>query len=441
MITVYTIEDCVEVVSGLNKDRSEFKVDSADTTVFKSIAKQISREVALTDRQYLLVRRKLDRDYYRQQFAKKGVASEQYAQALENLRMAIREVNRDKSISLVEAPPKRNISFFGKNPSDVNDTLPWIELSFPWTSSLLVIIEKIQKQVPRECYVHLDGTREHYFRFDETVVYSIVSEFINKEFDIDQELLDFYRELDHVYNNLESYVPGIVDGQLVNFNQETENYLVNKLGEPTLDNIVQYQDRSLLFNIQMIDQSLLDQAYCDVSSLTRRVASRNTSQVLLKPDDWIFEDILQTLNELNRTPTLIVLTADQALKRLRASHQAAKKYVDNSEISVLFRMSNDVDPDFNKYIVANNLNNPVTEGTKVVYICNDKLPKPLLKSGWEPDVVIRSTSVRMQTKLEHWLSNADLVVHYDSTATPWNTTLSSFLATKGRPSVRKVTTI
>jgi hypothetical protein len=236
-------------------------------------------------------------------------------------------------------------------------------------------------------------------------------------------------------------VPGIVDGQLVNFNQETENYLVNKLGEPTLDNIVQYQDRSLLFNIQMIDQSLLDQAYCDVSSLTRRVASRNTSQVLLKPDDWNFEDILQTLNELNRTPTLIVLTADQALKRLRASHQAAKKYVDNSEISVLFRMSNDVDPDFNKYIVANNLNNPVTEGTKVVYICNDKLPKPLLKSGWEPDVVIRSTSVRMQTKLEHWLSNADLVVHYDSTATPWNTTLSSFMATKGRPSVRKVTTI
>ena len=49
--------------------------------------------------------------------------------------------------------------------------------------------------------------------------------------------------------------------------------------------------------------------------------------------------------------------------------------------SVLFRLDNETNRDFNKFVKEKNLNNWVEKYTKIVYI-NNKLSKVLLKSNW-----------------------------------------------------------
>ena len=56
-------------------------------------------------------------------------------------------------------------------------------------------------------------------------------------------------------------------------------------------------------------------------------------------------------------------------------------------MSVLFRLPNDSGSMFNDLVKTYNLNSPIDENTKVVFI-SQKLPKPLLKSGIEFKFII-----------------------------------------------------
>jgi hypothetical protein len=49
------------------------------------------------------------------------------------------------------------------------------------------------------------------------------------------------------------------------------------------------------------------------------------------------------------------------------------------EMSVMFRLPSNTHEIFNNFVKNNNLNNPLTEDTKVVFV-SSKLPKPVLKS-------------------------------------------------------------
>ena len=75
--------------------------------------------------------------------------------------------------------------------------------------------------------------------------------------------------------------------------------------------------------------------------------------------------------------------------------------------------------EFNKYVKSNFLNNPIDNNTKIVYINNNKLPKPLVQSGWLPEVAIRVRAHRLNRNVATYLNITDLVIHYDDIETPW----------------------
>ena len=80
----------------------------------------------------------------------------------------------------------------------------------------------------------------------------------------------------------------------------------------------------------------------------------------------------------------------------------------------MFRLNNkDQDAlEFNRYIKEHNLNNPVDKSTKIVYINNNKVSKPLLSSNWKPITAI-TTNSRQNNKVETYLGELDLVMHYN----------------------------
>ena len=426
----YTIEQCLEMLTGLDTTLGNFTVDPKDTTVLTSMSKQVFKGLPLTDRQYELLKAKLSATTYVSQFDYKGIYQEQYSGALNKTRFPLREIDRSKYVKIVDSAPeieRAARSFFarGQPTEHVSKTGQyWIQIGFPFSKRLILSVESVAKNVKK--YAHEQGTRDHYFRLDEIAVYEIVNEFKNKEFVIDQELIDFYEQLVYIKQNETNFLPVVKDGELVNFHPSTEDYLVSTLGQPSVDTIVRYKDRALLHNIHFFDEELLDRATKQLLPLTGCLVNRTSTQVLVHPKEWSLEELSKSLNQLDRFPIMFILSTETALADLKKSVAAVREYVDQDSISVLFRLDNDTNADFNEYIKQDRLNSPVTPETKVVYICKDKLPKPLLKSEWVPSCVVRIGSSRVQTKIDQWTYECDMVIHYDVVATQWAPTYASY---------------
>ena len=111
----------------------------------------------------------------------------------------------------------------------------------------------------------------------------------------------------------------------------------------------------------------------------------------------------------------------QEIDGLINTHQSFKNIIFDENISVLFRLDNDDDDgyNFNAYVKKNNLNSPLDKDTKIVYINNNKLPKPLIASNWLPEVTILYGNSRTSTNVQLYINSCDLVIHYTDVELPW----------------------
>ena len=137
--------------------------------------------------------------------------------------------------------------------------------------------------------------------------------------------------------------------------------------------------------------------------------------------------------ELKRLPILVVLDSKQALDQLTIAHNHFKNVIHESEMSVCFRLQNAWKPDedkkitdpFNEYVSTQALNNSVDKNTKIVYINANKLPKPLLKTGFTPKCVITFGGKGLSfNNVTQYTQQFDLQIVYeeDTSSVYWNRT-------------------
>ena len=86
---LHTIEDCLETIAGLSCD-SRIEIDKSDKTIMYSIARQVYKGSALTDKQYALMKTKLAT--YKNQFLENKF--DNFDIALESLRLPLRKIDR-----------------------------------------------------------------------------------------------------------------------------------------------------------------------------------------------------------------------------------------------------------------------------------------------------------------------------------------------------------
>ena len=113
------------------------------------------------------------------------------------------------------------------------------------------------------------------------------------------------------------------------------------------------------------------------------------------------------------SPLLVILPESNPLDHLSQVHQSLRGFVGRDKISVLVRLENKTNKDFNDYIRDNKLNNPLAKDTEVVYIsASKKFPKPLIQSDWKQESILFLESIR-SPKIENNFYNDDLIVHFD----------------------------
>ena len=73
-----------------------------------------------------------------------------------------------------------------------------------------------------------------------------------------------------------------------------------------------------------------------------------------------------------------------SLELLAKIHNLLKNIIPLEDVSVMHRRKNltDSGKEYNDYIHEQKINNALAKNTKIVYITNKKVPKPLVKSDW-----------------------------------------------------------
>jgi hypothetical protein len=221
-------------------------------------------------------------------------------------------------------------------------------------------------------------------------------------------------------NNKNKHIPGVYKFKLQNLSDRATKYMISSIGEPTIDNLALYKDRQDQFGLHYFDQDDLNNSLSNFTTLSKNIINRTSTNVFVNNTKYTLNNVAESLLELNRFPLLVVLPENtNPLDDLYDVHRALKGFIEDSESSVLFRLDNDNNAEFNNYIRKNNLNSPLDKTTKVVYISSNNITKPLLKSEWRASATLLMSSHRLLNKVKTYVDESDLVIHFDDSVSQY----------------------
>ena len=393
MIGIHTIEDCLEVLAGLQKHNLDFKIESSDATIMYSIARQVFKGTALTDRQYNLMKEKLQN--YKPQFEQQDVIG--FDRAVDKLRQPLRHIDRSKYIKIVDYPSDM--------PYEADDSGKFIAVRFPFKKSDIVLINEISH---RDGYFHKKGSHVHYFIFNETTLLDIGNRFFNKDFVIDDVLKEKYEQIKQIEKNKNEYLPNIVDNDIINISQKLREIIQKE----TNNDFLKIYDRRFRY--------CLDHINIDITpdTLEESIAKRDSIEYHSKPSVHSIDKVLHALYNLDRFPMLVVVEGKNAESQLHEVVNFFRDLISTEEQSVLFR-DEESDSGVNQLIKHRKINNWVDKDTKIVYINNNKLPKVLLEAEWKPTCTFAYNSNNNKNVQMYIKNNCDLIVYREETVSPF----------------------
>jgi len=406
---MFTVEDYLEILTGVRDVGHEttFSIDKSDYNLMTSLARQVFKGMALTDRQYSLAKTKLLE--YKGQFESNGFKNIEID--LDNLRMPLRSIDRSKWIKVVDNP--------GDMVYESYKTHSWIAVRFVFNKKLISVIDAI-KSTDKDA-IYDKENKIHYFALTEKNIYNIINALKDKNFEVDPLLQEKYEIIKTMNDNKNNYIPGIYGFKLQNLNAKAVDYIVSDIGNPDKNNLALFKDRDDLYGLEHFDDEDLNASINQLTTLSQKIVRRQKNTILINKNNYNFDRVAESILELHRFPLLVVLNPYNDFDELVQTYQSFANIITN--VSVLYRKDNvdNDDKEFNKYISDNELNQKLDNNPKIVYVKDDKFPKTLLKSNWKPSaaIILGSKSLMTNSKLQSYIGELDLVIHYDSDVSPF----------------------
>jgi hypothetical protein len=145
----------------------------------------------------------------------------------------------------------------------------------------------------------------------------------------------------------------------------------------------------LKYGLHYFDREALHASMENLSSLAQQIASRSQPSVAIENNRYTIESIVLALEELGRLPVLIVVPGETADDCIVECHKSLRNIISPEDTSVMFRLDNtEAGAGFNQWIKDNRIANPLDFEKKIVYTLDNRIPKPVLNSEWQPNTVI-----------------------------------------------------
>ena len=413
-----SIEACLELIAGFseNKITKPFILLDRDKKLIIDIAKKVYKGYALTDRQYEVVKRILI-NRYASQFKARNIDIQNSAN---QLRKPIRVLDRTRYIRIEDGSDYLDPIWAGYTPKKV------VVVRFPFNMILTKLIQDTRKLFP-DLITRFYNQRlkdKYLFPFNERVIYKLIGRFKGRMTEVDPILLDIYNKIDVMQKNPDNHIPGIYKNKFSNISQQVTEKYRKLFGEPNTENLFKFWDRRDHMGIKKVDEQDLQESCKNLTVLSKKIIKRTQPFINIDTTKWQLEQVVETLLELDRFPLLVVLPHNdfKSLELLREIHSLLKNVVASEDVSVMHRRKNltDSGKDYNDYIHEQKINNALANNTKIVYITNKKVPKPLVKSDWRPSTVICMDDSRSYTKVDSFIHEFDLVFQINGQNNYWN---------------------
>jgi hypothetical protein len=112
------------------------------------------------------------------------------------------------------------------------------------------------------------------------------------------------------------------------------------------------------------------------------------------------------------SPTLFIIPGGNEIKKVEQAYDFLRgQGITNKDISVMFRLDSKIDEKFNNFVKENELNSPIGENTKIVFI-SSKMPKPVLKSNIKFHSVINMGHESVHYSIRDFVKNHENLIYY-----------------------------
>lgn len=288
--------------------------------------------------------------------------------------------NPEFKFNIVEpAPYEKSISVVGKE----------ILVRFPYNEEIVGKIRKYRdSSTVKLC--EWDGDQKLWkFVLEESNILWLSNNLMNASFTVDDEFLRLNQEISEILEKIEDHIPMVVqrDGKFSFINVHPN------VPQPTSNDLAETLLLAKYYGISTWDENV-----------EKLKENANFSPILTsflqetKPNSLEFDlnenspDQLTELFKYN-LPALIVVPGYNEFFALKFWYQWLKQRgITEKQMSVLFRLPNGSGSLLNDFVKQENINNPVDENTKIVFV-SQKIPKPLIKSGIEFKLILNLGSL------------------------------------------------
>lgn len=377
------IEDIIVVVVN-----NRIPLNSWDCRLVDSLFEQIILNNSLTEKQGNAVVKILKK--YSPHISR--ITGKDIKQFLETptYRLGIRTINLIKKAGIVEH------EIFGKA----------IRMEFPFNFE---IIQEIKNKKTFDHSGRWDSEEKVWiFPLNETNISHLSTIIRNFQFETDLELRGYIEQVEKIIENMDEHVPLLVlennETKIRNFSQSLSFFDSKNI----LKSIFEARKMGILTWDDYIDEYLSSEVS---NETTRDFLMSDPGQKFHvdrgKKDIFSLSDII-----LNMGPTLFIVPGGSELENLQNCFNFLTSIgIDQKEISVMFRLSQENHKNFNDFVKNQGLNNPISESTRAVFI-SGKLPKPLLKSRIKFHSIVNMGFDHAHYTMRDFVKNHENVVYY-----------------------------
>ena len=250
------------------------------------------------------------------------------------------------------------------------------------------------------------NSKQYSIPLTEKNIYNVVKEFKSQGFDIDPVILKFYNEIADILKTTTTQfdVFSITNDKMLS---AIKSDIVNVSN----DNLTLLNDRRLRFQYSVYQKN------SDIS-LTNSIANRPSTRVWIDSTTTSLDEVISSLQELNRLPILIIFNGHESKDCLQSLKKLSTSLINNninSSIGIYFRFDSitESNKEFNTLISQLGYNAKLDTNTTVSGIANNKLPKFMIKNGWYPKSVISFSNNFKSNKTSVYCDAVDLIVYYN----------------------------
>lgn len=314
---------------------------------------------------------------------------------LENpvFKLPIRKSNNQKKLSIIDH------SIYKKA----------IKVEFPFVQEK---IESIRKNKANLGYAVWDNDRRSWiFSLDERNIKFLSSFIENEDYDIDEELQDYFLQTSEILKNIENYVPMVI------LEENLPKY------QNVSKNVPQLQSTDIVAAVFEARKSGIFTWSDDINNEFYKLNVDTVVKDFLNNENPDFFEInsqehpIQCLKDIVKytQPTLFVIPGGSESEKTKLIYNFLIELgYTSDEMCVMFRLSNKDGRDgkeFNEFVKNYGLNNPINERTKFVFI-SVKLPKPVISSNLKFHSVISLGRSNVHYTIREYFKNRQNLIFY-----------------------------